>query len=406
MARVIISAGHTKDNPGISIDNLEEYSLAKEISSLITSRLRNEGFITLSVPVGIGEDQKIKWVNTTGYNAELDDILIEIHFHADTKSGVKVWFNDSDTANSEKIARKINESLSNDLKVKTITIASQQEYPKKSLSIITKTKTKSVVVECLSLDNEKDRSLLENKQTLKQIADSISSAILSYFGNNQPNSTPSINKGAGFMPAAEIKNQNKITSTPIAPSTQKPITSPKNDPFDIGDDPFGLPKSTLNSIDSSSNSGKKMTREERKEMINKYYKKAFGQEPETGDLNYFLNIGISEEQLLKRILESEEHKEQVESAIKYKEIKSKHDKISNELNSLKNNLEDQKKILDKLNNLLDQKNKYLSKLQQRVQILLSRVEEYRNSQGEVREKVDYKQNTIERIFSFLASKLS
>ncbi len=149
-----------------------------------------------------------------------------------------------------------------------------------------------------------------------------------------------------------------------------------------------------------------MTRDERKDMINKYYQKAFGKEPSQNDLNYFINISISEDQFLKRILESQEHVDLVNSAKQYNELKVKYDEISAKTQTLDRNLIDQRMLMDRLNTLLAQKNAGLTQMQRKIQLLVAKLEEMQQSNSGKLTQVNYKPNFLDRIFYSLSKRLS
>lgn len=152
--------------------------------------------------------------------------------------------------------------------------------------------------------------------------------------------------------------------------------------------------------------GKQMSRDERKEMINKHYKRAFGKEPSQGDLNYFLNIGVTEEQLLKRIVESQDHADIVVNAQKYADLKGNYDLQETRTKTLERDLLDQRQIMEKLNSLLLQKNYALSEMQKRQQILIDKLEDMQAAGSGKKVQIDYKRSRLERLLSYFSKKLS
>ncbi len=167
--------------------------------------------------------------------------------------------------------------------------------------------------------------------------------------------------------------------------------------------PYNSPSYTPSNLNQNS---KKMTREERKKMIEKYYKQGFGKEPEKNDVNYFLNIGVSEEQMLKRILESEDHVQLVKNANKYNKLKQKYDKIKEENEKIVQDMKSQREVMKKLNYLLMKKNEALTTLQSKVQFLIRKIEDMRDSQGTPKEMVNYKKSSLDRFFDSLSRILS
>ncbi len=91
------------------------------------------------------------------------------------------------------------------------------------------------------------------------------------------------------------------------------------------------------------------------EEIKKLYIKTLGREVNTTDLAYIINAGISEADLLKRMIDSEEHAGLVKAHQEI--IKTKADSviIQNENKSLKVKIEDTEYVNNSLRSLLDEK---------------------------------------------------
>lgn len=109
-----------------------------------------------------------------------------------------------------------------------------------------------------------------------------------------------------------------------------------------------------------------MDKEQRKQMILDTYKKMLGKEPKPADLNQYLQIGISEDQLMQRIVKSKDFEEMVKEASEAAEIKTKFKEIESENIKNKSQVNDLQAMLNNLNILLQQKNNQILLMQQEL----------------------------------------
>ena len=154
---------------------------------------------------------------------------------------------------------------------------------------------------------------------------------------------------------------------------------------------------------SGTQTKKFMTREERKEMIKKNYVKILGREPNQSDLNYFLNISISEQDLIKRMVDSQEHADLVKARQEVIKIKEKFVKQKDELLRLRVKTKDQQSIIKNLNALLMQKNRIIFELQQRLQQLKALVPH--KGKNTKKRKPQYNKTTKEKLLDFFSDRL-
>jgi mevalonate kinase len=98
-------------------------------------------------------------------------------------------------------------------------------------------------------------------------------------------------------------------------------------------------------------------------MIKETYQKLLGKDPTQADTNYFLNTGISEEDLVKRIFKSEDHKKLVEDAKDAVELRKKSTESESEQEKMKANVQDLQAINQNLSNLLQYKNHQIAQMQ-------------------------------------------
>ncbi len=465
MPRVIISSGHTDQDPGTVIDGKREVDFSRKIAKRITPYLRANGIISLFVPLNMDLQSRVKWVNQTGYQGDLNDVLIEIHINDEGKekeSGIVAWYDAVQHGQALQLAKDVTTSIEEDLDVKIEDIKQETEHPLGSIAILKATKPIGVLLECFYMDKEDDVDFLEDDEKVDRLGKSIARGIANYLGVNFNNSI-NLHKSTKSKTAAKKKvttinnpkpkktfgninsvdnnsnaNANNNNSVSKTNNTNNKSKSSKGYLSNFNKDPLGMSggndtanksaNSTANnqinqgnqsnsnfpsnsgSLNNNSsnafgNNKKNMTREERKEMINKYYEKAFGKEPEQSDLNYFLNIGISEEQFLKRVLDSQDHKDLIENAKKYDKLKKKYDELETKFDSTDRGLKDQRNVMERLNSLLLQKNRALSQLQKRVQALTWRLEEYEAEVGKKPARVKYDRTFSERVWDFFSRKL-
>ncbi|MDQ7020346.1 MAG: hypothetical protein Q9M91_00690 [Candidatus Dojkabacteria bacterium] len=106
-----------------------------------------------------------------------------------------------------------------------------------------------------------------------------------------------------------------------------------------------------------------MDRDQRKQMIIDTYKKILGDEPKQNDLNYYLNMGISEEELIKKIVDTEDFKKMVKDAKDAIELREKSAQMDTDLAMYKGKATDLQGMLDNLNKVLAHKNLSIQQMQ-------------------------------------------
>lgn len=486
MARVIVSSGHTNDDPGTVIGDLREVDIARSIAKKLTPYLRFNGIITLSVPYDLDLPKRIDWINGTGYKAAQEDILLEIHINEGGKSGVEAWYvaqtKDGSSDKSRRLADIITSKIKSDTGLATQGVNDEKDHPFGGINLLQQVNPIPVLIECLYLDNQADLAFIKDDNKLESLAKAIAKGIAQFLNINFRDPKPQVKSGQNQTqdqkkladqpqrhaqrsapqrqdlqrqdPSRQDQQkqnqqrQNQQRQNPTAPAQfgQRPTMAAAIAPgssFDDTDDgldddiddfggfgggggfnpSFPPPSNGFggNNFGNSNFGGnnlaapggfggasaaKPMTRDERKDMINKYYQKAFGKQPNQNDLNYFLNIGITEEQLLKRVLDSQDHLDQVNNAAKYAETKEKLDSLEAKAQTMERDLADQKQIMEKLTTLLQQKNVALSEMQRRIQLLVNRLEDIQNTQGPPKVTIEYKQGPLEKLISYLSKKLS
>lgn len=390
MPRVIVSAGHTNDQPGTVVSGLREVDLTRKIAKAVVEELRKQKITTLSVPPNLELARRIQWINQTGYSEEEGDISIEIHINDGAKQGIEGW-HQADKNNSINLTKSIVNQVTADLDWQSQGIKSEYEHEYGSLAFLHNTNPISSLLECGYLDNEKDFNFLKEDTNILKLAKSVAQGILNYFGPNSKNTSTTEENDNGKSPkTADDKasegstdstgqTQKNIKPTPLAQSTQSDNISQTTSssfgstaPNSMRYSPtpaqpsYGTPPSSFSSSSPPSGSTPKpyMNREERRQMIIDNYIKILGREPSQSDLNYFLNLGTNEEQLIQKMIDSQEHADLVKSRQEVVKTKEKLTKQTNELLHLRTKVSDQQGIIKNLNQLLIQKNRAIYRLNQ------------------------------------------
>lgn len=430
MARIVVALAQTNKPSAQNLDFGQD-SLLRKLSKNVITHLRQNGIITLSLPFDLSEDKQVDWVKNTGYKADNGDILLVLSdANGSNKSDdVSIWYKQDDKGDGKRLVETISEAVKTDAGLTTAPSEEISNYSGAGAALAKQSELLAVTVE---LGDEKN-SKLSTADSQDSYTAAIVKGIAQFLGiNYRPLKKPAastVSNGTNMPsppPAPQMTSANDLgfgddIDEPFAPAPApmpalggSPFTPPTGmgNSFGGGFPPptnpsgFGNPGGGFGNNNNSPFNKPPMSRDERKDMINKWYKKGFGREPEQSDLNYFLNIGISEEQMLKRIVESQDHVDMVENAKKYDEIKKKFDEVEAKANSLERNLADQKEIMNKLNALLLQKNYALSMLQKKVQVLTTRMEDLQNNRKNQSIKLNYHGSAIDRIFDYFSRKLS
>lgn len=395
MARFIIA---TQDDPE-----------SKELGKLLTSKLRASGNITLSLPPRMEQDQQVGWVNMTGYSSDTGDKLVSLALKTEgKKTGTIGWYADSE---GKDLAKRIATKLSDAADIPLLTLQPEDKSSDKKIPLISETRPVAIAIEIINLDG------VDAGKIAEQIK-------ISLITEPEPETDDANSTDNSSVKPAQDLNQPATRPSPFSQGSKTPqvgSTTPNNTPASTGSfappasgNGFGAPPSSqgfgtttgFGTGSASGFSGDNMSRDERKKMIEKYYKMAFGKDPDQGDVNYFLNIGVSGEQLLKRILESEDHLKLVKNSLKYDELKKEYDETKTKAEKLEDQLKDQRKVLESLNSLLLQKNYALQQLSKRYRLLSERSESYFKKEKSSGKQIEYKGSFSDRFFEFFSRLLS
>ena len=168
--------GHGGKDPGaIGPTNLKESDVALKIGMIIKENLEN----ALEKVITTREDDKYYslYYRTKKANNENCDYFISIHLNSATNSsakGCEVWL-----YNENSKLKNLANNLCNNLSTKMDTPNRGVKYSK-NLSVLKNTKMPSLLIEIDFISNKEVEKSLRNDNHLKNIADTISSTLLSF----------------------------------------------------------------------------------------------------------------------------------------------------------------------------------------------------------------------------------
>ena len=355
MARIIISSGHTQNDPGAIAGDLREVDLTRKIAGLITNKLRNKGIITLSVPPELDLLQRIDWINKTGYSEETDDLCIEIHVNDGGKTGLEGWYKEKGENKSKQLVDKILDSACQNTNLENQGTHSEYDHPLKTLAFLHNTKPTSALIECLYIDNPVDQEFLRDEKKLELLAQGIVNGLLEFLG------------------ISDLKDKNvPDNQVPKPQSTAPPVTTPTTPysptPTQTAPSAFPAPYPPISGYGTGNVYGKTqpLSVDDKKKVIQDKYQQILGRKVNDQDLNYFTNLGLTEEQMIKRLVESQEHADLVKDSQEYKKIKPEYDQLKIDTEKLKSQKADQEELIKKQNELIDQKNRSIQELQKSI----------------------------------------
>lgn len=376
MPRAIISSGHTSKDPGSQANGLIEYEVARKISRAVLPFLRQHGIITLSVPADLDLLNRIDWINKTSYDETTNDIAVEIHINEGGKRGIETWYEGEGESKSKQLSDILLKTTSEESGLPKQSSNSEYNHEIGSIAFLHDCNAITALIECGYIDNEEDAKFLKVDTNITKIAKGIAKGVLEYFGiefkefpaaATQPITSPA-------TPTSQIPTQP--VTAPVAGNSFGGInnfnTPPYNPQSNFGSDMggFGGPPPVAQ--------GGFMNRDDRKKMVETMYVKVLGREPNQNDLNYFLNIGINENELLKKMVDSQEHADLVKSRQEVIKAKDEMNENKAELIQLRASVEDQKVIIRNLHALIAQKNQAIAQAQQQ----LGMMQNYQNSQNQ------------------------
>lgn len=395
-------------DPGQIFGDLREADLTRKIAPKIIPFIQAAGVEVQGVPLDLPLLQRIEWINNTGYTDE--DVLVEVHVNDGNKRGIEAWFRGEGGNNSQKLAKVVVDTICEETGYAKQGIHAEHEHELRSLTFLNRTNPAALLLETLYIDNPEDITILKDESKLEELAKSIAKGILKYFGKDlegkdlpedqkpkyddlKPVPKPAAPEIPGFgddmddffgdMPGLPKPGGAGLSATPGAKAASTTSTMPSMPSFTPASNPIS-PAPAMPSFPSSGAGGFNpsvpkfgapgaatggnfmMDREQRREMIKKNYVKMLGREPTASDMNYFLNQGINEQDLIQKIVDSQEHQDLVKSKQKAADLEKKTNDQESEIKKLTAQAKDQQAILENLQNLLIHKNQAIAELEQAV----------------------------------------
>lgn len=405
MARLLISAAHTMENPGAVYQDLREADLTRKLLALCLPHLDAKKIEYKAVPLDLPLIQRIEWINNTGFSEAQGDIFVELHINDGGKRGVEGWYrgNASNDNRSQRLAQNIVDYVCKTTGYQSQGAKSEYEHELTSLLILNSTNPSGTCVELLYLDNPEDIAILKDDGKMNDLAKVIVDAIDEFFKDDakrplpQPNPQDAITNNNGSILNAQVGAPLNISPAPTSGVTNTTlpspvVSSPAQTPFAGGfggaspiippASPFGGGLGSMGGFGGgmsggigapkpgglgAGSNGMLMDREQRKTMIKETYLKIMGKEISQNDLNYYLNLGSSKSELIEKLIEHADFQAIIKDGAEAKELRTKIQKLEGEVALLQSNLNDTKALQTSLAQLLEQKNIMIQRLYQELQ---------------------------------------
>lgn len=421
-------------DPGQIYGDLREADLTRKIAPKVIPYIEKAKIEVKGVPLDLPLLQRVEWINNTGYTDTAGDVCVEIHVNDGNKRGIEAWFRGEGGNNSQKLAKVLVDTICAETGYQSQGIKAEHQHELRSLIFLNRTNPATVLLETLYIDNPEDIAILKDDAKLEELAKSIAKGILKYLGKDmEGNDLPEDQKpkydDLKPVPAPPAPNpadmfgglglddddmfgglggsgMPKFTPpAPVAPPTTPTVPSP------IGNLPsFTTPRPGIGGMGS----GGMMDREQRREMIKKNYVKFLGREPSPSDMNYFLSNGINEQDLIQKMVDSQEHQDLVKSKQELADAKQKITDLESENAKLKSSQKDQAELMKNLQTLLEHKNKSIFDLEQAVfskhgvpsSVVTQRASSPEETIGGNAGRPEMKRSITERFFEWLSKALA
>ena len=115
---------------------------------------------------------------------------------------------------------------------------------------------------------------------------------------------------------------------------------------------------------------KRMTPEERVQMIERVYNEILQRKPDTRDINYYKYSTLTEDQIRKQLITSAEHTDMVKRGREYQKIKEHAGQLESRVHMLEGQIKDNVEEFRELSNLLQEKNRLIKELRTGNEVLV------------------------------------
>ncbi len=353
MPRLIISAAHTLESPGVIVGSLKEAELTRSILKKTIPYLEESDIEYKAVPLDLPLMQRINWINEQGYSEQNGDLFVEIHINDGNKRGFEFWYsgNADPENNSQKLAEEIMSYLVEKTGYTKQGVRSEHDHELGSLLILNQTSPIAAALELLYIDNEEDQAILKDESKLDELAKHLVDAIVAFIKK-----FPDIGKNFKPKPLPELEDDMDFLSDGADDLGFPPMPSPLPAPK-----PFSRP------TQGSKSAPLMMDRAEREKMIKETYLKLIGKDIPQANLNQYLNMGVSEEELKTKLIDSEDFKTMVTDASGYKDAKEKATKAESDLLTIQGKVSDLETMVGTMQKVIDFKNMKIREMQMELE---------------------------------------
>ena len=179
-------------------------------------------------------------------------------------------------------------------------------------------------------------------------------------------------------PQKRIASSNQFGAPQSNPAPQYPVNDSglMDDPFgddylddDFLDDPlppptpdtsrFGAPRSNAT---NGAQSLSKMPEDQRRDVITRLFKLVLGKDPQEKDFNYYRFSALTEDGLIRNLLNLNEHKTMLENAKQFAALKSSNSELDLKAQLLESQLASTKQEIIALQELISEKNRHIASL--------------------------------------------
>lgn len=121
-------------------------------------------------------------------------------------------------------------------------------------------------------------------------------------------------------------------------------------------DPWAAPQNT------GGQQQKRLTPQERVEMIERVYQQVLARKPDTRDINYYKYSTLGEEDIRRQLFDGKEYKQLLEDGRNYKKVEERVEQAEARVRLLEGQIKDQIEEFRNLTQLLEEKNRYIQRL--------------------------------------------
>jgi hypothetical protein len=188
--------------------------------------------------------------------------------------------------------------------------------------------------------------------------------------NNNP--VTNSNSNSGYTTQQPSQNQYSRPQPAMSPTSFADLEDEEDDDIfppatpPMGQQKFGRPPMTMAGA-SAQPSLSKMTEDQRREAITRVFKLVLGRDPIEKDFNYYRFSALTEDGLIRNLLNLAEHKTIIDNAKESPSLKSRTNELELKAKLLESNLESLQNELRTLQEILREKNRYIQSLRRSLE---------------------------------------